>query len=196
MNSVKMSVVVVASLSGSAFAVVTGFTDQGAWEAAAGGPAVVDDLSSYGEVTLTLGSNSFFNGYSVDLDGVGTGGANVNSGGTFVFTVGGDLDSLTFDFDAPILGFGGSWLNTFVTNGLSLTIDGQTLDIESFVPTPDLEIVGFASDTPYSQAEQTVTDPGGASEFAALTDVLFVVPTPASAALLGMGGLAMARRRR
>ncbi len=196
MHKFAMSAGALALASGSAFGVVTAFDDQSAWEAAAGGAATVDDLSSYGVVSLTLGSNGFFNGYSIDLAGTDDGNTNVNSATNLAFTLNGGLDSITFVFDQPVLGFGGVWLNTFVSNGLSVTIDGQTFNVEDTVAAPDFEFVGYASDTPFTTATLTATNPSGGTEFAAISDVLFVVPTPASAAMLGLGGLAMVRRRR
>ena len=185
----------VACSASTALAAIDGFTDFGAWEAAAGGPAVTDDLSSYGVVNLALGENDFFNGYSVILDGTGTGGTNINGATNLVFTLGGELDSITFAFDQPQTGFGADWLNTFVSNGLTVTINGESFNVEDFVPEPNFEFVGFAGD-PFTEAVLTVTDPNGGTEFAAISNVYFAIPAPSGIAALALGGLVAARRRR
>ncbi len=172
------------------------FTDFGAWEAAAGGSSVTDDFSSYGLVDLVLGSNDF-NGYSIILEGTGTGGTNINGATNLVFTLGADLESITFEFDQPLLGFGATWLNSFVSNGLTVEVNGQLFNLEDTIAAPNFDFIGFAGGGAFNNPTITVTNPTGATEFAAISDLSFaVVPAPASAALLGLAGLTAARRRR
>lgn len=173
------------------------FDDLAAFEAAAGGSAVVDDFVAYGVIDLALGANNFFNGYSVVLSGSGTGGATINSASNFVFTLGADLESITFNFDQPITGFGADWLNSFVSNGLTVTVNGNAFNVEDTVNEPSFEFVGVAGGGAFNGPSITVTNPGQGTEFAAISNLYYVpVPAPASAALLGLGGLAAARRRR
>jgi len=172
------------------------FTDLSLWESSVNAP-MTDDLTSYVETDLVLGDNDFFAGYSVNLAGTGVGGANVNSADNFAFTLGGDLESITFNYDQPQDGVGFTILNSFVSNGLTITINGEAFDVESFIPSPSFEFLGFTDASGISSATFTVTDPGGATEFAAISDVhTSVIPSPASTALLGLGGLIAARRRR
>ncbi|MEL7472828.1 MAG: hypothetical protein AAGK04_05865 [Planctomycetota bacterium] len=177
---------------------VDAFSDFVLWEAAAGAPAITDDLSSYGVVDLVLGDNDFFDGYTVTLAGTDTGNTNINSASNLSFTLGGDLESITFTFDEPISGFGASWLNSFVTNGLTVTINGEALNVEDVIAEPDFDFIGFAdSGGPLDGAVVTVTNPTGSTEFAAISEIHYaVIPAPATAGLLGLAGLAAARRRR
>lgn len=176
---------------------VDAFSDFAAWEAAAGNPVTVDDLSSYGVVNLALGDNSFFNGYTVTLAGTGTGGATINSASNFAFTLGGELESITFSFDQNVTGFGAEWLNSFVSNGLTVTINGQAFNVEDTVPQPNFDFVGYADAAGFSGAEITVTNNNGTTEFAAISTVYFaVVPAPAGVGALALGGLLATRRRR
>lgn len=172
------------------------FTDFAAFEAAAGNPVTTDDFSSYGVVNLALGSNAF-NGYSIVLAGTGTGGTAINSATNLVFTLGAALQSITFAFDQPITGFGATWLNSFVSNGLTVTINGNAFNLEDTVAAPNFDFIGFAGGGAFNNPVITVTNPTGTTEFAAISDLSFaVVPAPASAAILGLGGLAAVRRRR
>lgn len=193
------SLFVVACAAGAVASTATAqsvFIDFAAFEAAAGNPVITDDFASYGEVSLNLGSNDF-NGYSIVLEGTGTGGTNINSATNLVFTLGGDLESITFEFDQPITGFGADWLNSFVSNGLTVAVNGQLFNVEDAVNEPSFEFVGFAGGGAFNSPSITVTNPGGGTEFAAISNLYYApVPAPASAALLGLGGLAAARRRR
>ena len=196
MKSLMVLAATAAAVAAPATLAQSAFTDFAAWEAAAG-PSVQDDFSSYGAVSLALGENSFFNGYSITLAGTGTGGAAINGATNFVFTLGAELQSITFNFDEPVNGFGADWLNSFVSNGLTVTINGTPFNVEDFVPGANFDFLGFAGGAPFTDASVTVTNPGGSTEFAAISSLYYsVVPAPASAALLGLGGLAAARRRR
>ena len=173
------------------------FTDFSAWEAAAG-PSVQDDLSSYGEVDLVLGENSFFNGYSVTLAGTGTGNAGINGATNLVFTLGDELESMTFTFDQPVNGFGATWLNSFVSNGLTVTINGMPFNVEDSLPAANFEFLGFAGGAAFSDAVVTVTNAGAGTEFAAISDVFYsTVPTPIPSclSLFSIVAWAVARRR-
>ncbi|MEM9558693.1 MAG: hypothetical protein AAF995_00160 [Planctomycetota bacterium] len=187
------AVAVVASTAGA----VDAFTDFAAWEAAAGNPVTTDDFASYGVVDLALGANDFFNGYTVTLAGTGTGGAEINGASNFVFTVGGDLESITFDFDQNVTGFGADWLNSFVSNGLTVTINGEAFNVEDSVAAPNFDFIGYADGAGFGGASITVTNAGGSTEFAAISNLYFaVVPAPAGLGALALGGLLATRRRR
>ncbi|GEM_PF-6965117 len=172
------------------------FTDFGAWEAAAG-PSIMDDFTSYGAVDLNLGENDFFDGYTVTLEGTGTGGAAINGASNFVFTLGEELQSITWTFDEDITGFGADWLNSFVSNGLTVTIDGQSFNVEDSLPAANFEFLGFANGGSFAGATLTVTNAGAGTEFAAISNLYYApVPSPAGLSALGMVGLLASRRRR
>ncbi|MEO1128481.1 MAG: hypothetical protein AAFX05_02100 [Planctomycetota bacterium] len=178
-------------------AAVTSHTTVASFDAANGVASTLDDLSSYGTVSLNLGTNAFPSGYSIDLAGASDGSTELNGATNLVFTLApGGLDSLTFNFDQPIVGFGATWLNSFVSNGLNVTIDGQTTNLESIIAEPNFDFIGFSSDVPFTTATVTLLDPAGSSEFAAISEVYFAVPAPGSAAALGLAGVALIRRRR
>lgn len=171
------------------------YTDLSAWEAAAG-TATHDDLSSYGTISLAPGANDF-DGYTVTLAGASTGSAAINSATNFTFTLNTGLDSITYTFDSAVSGFGAVWLNSFVSNGITMSIDGgESFNLEDYYAAANFDFLGFAGGS-FTTVTITATDPLGGSEFAAISDVYYTpVPAPASAALLGLGGLAMTRRRR
>ncbi|MEM8834806.1 MAG: hypothetical protein AAGD00_03195 [Planctomycetota bacterium] len=189
-----------ASLSCAATAgVVDPFTDQAAWEAALGNTGIVaDDFSAYGEVDLNLGVNTGFNGYDIQLEGTDNGDAGINSATNLTFTLDENgLSKLSFVFDQDLNGFGGIWLNSFVSNGLTVENGIASFDVESFVPAPSFEFFGFTSSVPFNTVTITLTEPIQSTEFAALSDILYQnVPTPGAASLVALAGLAATRRRR
>ncbi len=186
---------VVAAFASSALA-FDAYTDFAAWEAVAG-PSTLDDLTSYGTVALGLGDNTFFDGYTVTLTGSAGAAASINAASNLVFTLGAELESITFTFDEQVNGFGATWLNSFVSNGLTVTINGESFNIEDSIFEANFDFVGFANGGPFSNATVTVTNPGQGTEFAAISEVYYsVVPAPASAAGLGIAGLVALRRRR
>lgn len=189
-----------ASLSCAATAgVVDPFTDQMAWEAALGNTAITtDDFSAYANTDLNLGVNTGFNGYDIQLEGSADGNTEFNSVVNLSFTLDPNgLTKLSFVFDQDLNGFGANWLNSFVSNGLTVDNGIASFDVESFVPAPSFEFFGFTSSVPFNTVTVTLTDGAGASEFAAISDLFFQnVPAPGAAGMFALAGLAAARRRR
>jgi len=120
-------------------------------------------------------------------------GTGAHSVGLAVF--GGGLTAMGLDlsgFQPTANGVGGLTINLY---------DGALQLISSdFYPSAtdfNAQFVGVTSAIPFAGMELVFAPVGGGTaDFVAIDDVTWVVPTPGAAALLGMGGLLAARRRR
>ena len=108
---------------------------------------------------------------------------------------GSNIPSFTINFPSPVDAFGARYEAVNAPPALSAEIDGETVDISALINAQGY--VGITSNTAFSSVTFFHANPNGLESFR-MDDVTFGVriPTPASAALLGLGGLAAARRRR
>lgn len=108
---------------------------------------------------------------------------------------GGNIPSFTITFPSPVDAFGARYEAVNGPPALAVEVDGETVDIASLINADGY--VGITSNTTFTSVTFIDTSTGGL-EFFRMDDVTFGIriPTPASAALLGLGGLAATRRRR
>ncbi len=196
------ALVAFAAVAGSASAAITVFTDQAAFNAAiiAASTDTFNDLplgaftspinrtvGSYG-YTGTAASNFFPSGTASDLwlsPDTATDAIVLNNFTGGVFAVGG------FFFGSNILGeFQSGTINVTATDaGGSIT--------QGINGTPTSSFLGFISTTGIVQISVSAVQPSPGSLWPAVNDLtLATIPTPGAVALLGLGGLVAARRRR
>ncbi|MEM8756567.1 MAG: hypothetical protein AAGF47_02150 [Planctomycetota bacterium] len=188
--------------------------------ASAGGTVVFSDLASFlGQLdgafldedfsgNTFAGDESFFsgNGFSatastVDSPVDGDGFADVLFNDVGLLSTNSATDALVLTFSANTTAVGGEFLSTdidFINSDATVTVtlgDGTVEDLGAFGG-----FVGFTNPAGISSItiDALGTDSGGLPAFAAASSLVVgaVIPAPASAALLGLGGLAAARRRR
>lgn len=171
-------------------------TANGDWDVAAGalGPIIDLEIGISGGplsagVPLDLGNGvtATANGPDVSNDAIG-----------FTATLGGGTTELRFDFTTPILAWSFDIANGNVTNGLTITTEGDSYDLEALNGGAVFDPTGVVEDAGISSITFRVTDPAGATEFFFLDEPLryVEVPAPGAAVLFGAAGLAAARRRR
>ena len=187
------------------------FTDRGAWEAAVGGSFVTEDFNALASAGMSLGTNSVGR---IDVEVGGTDPGNNAIGGAFTVngtqsitlesdTNGSDLQDVSIDFsaDAPVIGFGADWVSTTNSGGLTVIIDGMTVEFADHLVSGD-GFLGFVSDTAFSsavfgQVNQATNEIFGLDDLSISSSA--AVSEPAVASLLGLGLLgafAATRRRR
>ncbi len=142
--------------------------------------------SPYGFENTTAGGENFLAfGRNPAAGGTETGSYTVQ------FTFGASVTGFGFDlsgFESPADGF-----NVTILNG------GQIVD-DFFQPSDQLfgvRFYGFVSDVSFDEFRVNVPVlTGGTADYVAFDDVTWGVPTPGTAALLGLGAIAGVRRRR
>ena len=194
----------------AAGAQITVFTDRAAWEAAVGGAGITEDFNGQSAGIIADGSTLDTGLLQVFRDGSpnsGDGLLEIEDGGNF-----GNLDGTTFlsgetgiaphervDFSFNGQGgfaFGGDWFSPFSGDGIGLEVGGEVFllnQIDGF----DQGFVGIVSNGTFS----TVSIVGNAAdesfqELWSVDNISYAVPSPATAALLGIGGLIAVRRKR
>ena len=171
-------------------------TGNGDWDVAAGALGPILDIEigqSAGAlvagvpINLPNGITAVADGPDVTNDGIG-----------FAATLGGSTTTLTFNFATPILAWSFDIANGNVTNGLTVTTDLASYDLEALNGGPIIDPIGVVENGPISSITFAVTDPAGATELFFLDEPLRIVeiPTPGTAAIAGLAGLAAIRRRR
>ncbi|HEX8876227.1 MAG TPA: PEP-CTERM sorting domain-containing protein [Phycisphaerales bacterium] len=134
-------------------------------------------------------------------------------GSRFIYTEADDsTDVLTLTFNQPILAIGFTWtdaMDWFDTNknppSLLVTLgtgpNAQTFDLITALQSQDIRdgsvgYFGIIADTAFDRI--TISRPlgGGVTDAVGFDDITFVIPAPASLAMLGVGLLAAGRRRR
>lgn len=108
---------------------------------------------------------------------------------------GGNIPSFTITFPSPVDAFGARYEAVNGPPALAVVVDGETVDIASLINADGY--VGITSNSTFTSVTFIDTSTGGL-EFFRMDDVTFGrrIPAPASAAMLGLAGLAATRRRR
>ncbi|MEL6498816.1 MAG: hypothetical protein AAFZ67_13930 [Planctomycetota bacterium] len=209
MNSILIACAGVA-FAGSAIAQVQVFTDRTAWEAAVGDfqTETFNDIDPFvfaDQQTLDTGLLQIIrDGSANGADGV----LEIELGGNF-----GDLDGTNFisgetgasphetvriTADLPFVAFGADWFSPFSGDGIALQAGDDVVLLDSIAGF-DSGFVGIiATSGSFSELQivGTVDDVSFQELWSADNFSFATIPAPASAALLGLGGLAAARRRR
>ncbi|MEL6797182.1 MAG: hypothetical protein AAFO89_10220 [Planctomycetota bacterium] len=198
------------AFAGSAVAQVQVFTDRSAWEAAVGDfqtetfndidPFVFADQQTLDTGLLQITRDGSANG----ADGV----LEIELGGNF-----GDLDGTNFisgetgasphetvriSADLPFVAFGADWFSPFSGDGIALQAGEDVVLLDSITGF-DSGFVGIIATSGSFSGLQIVgtVDDVSLQELWSADNLSFaVIPAPASAALLGLGGLTATRRRR
>jgi len=194
----------IVAIAGSAFGQTMMFNSQSAFVAALDGPFLQEDFSG----NTFAGDEDFWsgNGFSatastidspVDGDGLNSGLFN-DVGLTSTVNA---TDALVFSFSANTTAVGGEFLSTdidFFPSDAEVTVelsDGTTQNLGAFGGFAGfINLNGIASIT----IDALGNDSSGLPAFSAAESLIVGrgVPTPGAAAVLGLGGLVAARRRR
>ena len=170
------------------------FFDETDWMNASSGDLVAPDYASIPAQNFPTGTTNFAGLF--DVTAVGVGAADFNGVGNFVFDFDG-LDTVTFTFDTPISSFSGIWSNTFVEDGFRVSTPFNDYDLNVLSDPLNGAFIGFVENAPFSTVTFTTSSPTMGNDFVFFnTFNYYEVPAPASAAILGLGGLVASRRRR
>jgi len=190
-----------AATSASA-AVTASVTDQASVQATLVGGGVVEDFDGFAEQDFPAPSTQDFNGFTVSADqgSAFAGDFAIGADGDLeLFLDDGNIQTFTFVFDNPVDTFGTQFGLANATPGSGLFFDfdnGESIELSSDTAagyTGD-EYVSLVSSSTFTSF--SVTSNAGIDFFTLDNVVTGVVPSPGSAALLGMAGLAATRRRR
>ena len=195
-----------ALLAVSADAALTPFTDLGSWSAAAAGPVKVEDFNDEAVADLPAGGTLNVDGFSILYDSDGTtDDAGIRDGAAF-----GNVDGTNFfegftanpeatyvlTFDIPITAFSGEWSGATTGASIALGTGGESLSLIDFIGQPGDGFFGFASDTAFTEL-LIFDDDLTFGEIFGLDNVRWVeIPSPSTAGVLAIAGVAALRRRR
>jgi len=192
-----------AATSASA-AVTASVTDQASVQATLVGGGIVEDFDGFAEQDFPTPGTQAFNGFTVSADQASgfAGDFAIGADGQlelFLDPGGGNIQTFTFVFDNPVDTFGAQFGAANATPGSGLFFDfdnGESFELSSDTAAGYTggEYVSLVSSSTFSSF--TVTSNAGIDFFTLDNVVTGVVPSPGSAALLGMAGLAATRRRR
>lgn len=196
--------------AGSASAALTFSFDEAAFGAASN---VIDDFSAYanpGDPDISILTPTVLGVFEYTPIGslLGFGELEIRSGPTpaenslFAF-LDGNPENFSFSVSAtggPLNAFGFNVTSGSSFGGTTVTLDtGDTFDLSDF----PVELgalgdgfIGFTSDTPFSSVRFDVENPSDFEGVSFNTFYADVVPAPGAAGLIGLAGLAAARRRR
>jgi len=195
-----------------AFGQLTVYTDRASWESALGGGMIfVEDFNSLDTGDIADGATLDTGIIQITRDGSpngGDGGLAISPGSQF-----GNFDGTThldgetgvgphervdFGFNGnAVFAFGADWVSPFSGDGIAIEV-GDTLILLDSIAGFDSGFVGFISASDTFSTISVVGTPDAISfqELWQADNVSYAVPAPSAIALLGLGGLITARRRR
>ncbi len=201
----------VAAYAGLASAQLMVFTDRGAWEAALGGASVfTEDFNAQTPGVIADGATLDTGLLQITRNGSPNGGdglLEIEPGGNF-----GNLDGTTFlsgetgvephervefGFNGnSVFAFGGDWFSPFSGDGIALDIDGEIVRLDA-ISGFDSGFIGVVGSGAFGSVA-IVGNPDAVTfqELWSVDNISYAIPTPASVAILGVGGLIAARRKR
>ena len=200
-----------AACSGASSAQLTVFTDRASWEAALGGASVfTEDFNAQSPGVIADGSTLDTGLLQITRNGspnAGDGLLEIEPGGNF-----GNLDGTTFlsgetgvephervefGFNGnSVFAFGGDWFSPFSGDGIALDIDGELVLLDA-VSGFDSGFIGVVGTSAFGSVAIVGTpDAISFQELWSVDNISYAIPTPATAALLGLAGVYAARRKR
>ena len=189
---------------------VTVYFDRTAWEAAVG-DFMVEDFNTQTPGVIADGATLDTGLIQITRDGSPNGGdglLEIEPGGNF-----GNFDGTTFlsgetgasphenvlvEFGGQsIFAFGADWVSPFSGDGIGIQVGNELILLDSITGF-NSGFVGFVLDSGSTSSISIVGNPGAVTfqELWSADNFSWAVPSPSALALLGMGGLAAARRRR
>lgn len=200
----------VASIAGAASAQLIAYNDQAAWEAdlaALGFSATTETFDGIQILNMQPGGGPYVVNGDVSITVMGQQGSSDDAfidNGEFHGEIFPDSEHSAYvhDFAVPIVGFGQFLDGAASGLGIRMQTNEGTIDIfdDGGYDGFDDGFLGFISANPITQVSIIGSDADGGSAVGEIYDALdvsyAVIPSPAGLALLGLGGLAAARRRR
>jgi hypothetical protein len=188
--------------AGTASAAFTGYDDANAWIAAVGDYTLeefdgidIPDMQPNGPYVVNADFSITVEGQQDDF-----GVANIQNG-VFegeIFPATGHT-AYVHTFNTPVFGFGQFFDGAASGLGLQIETSEGTVDIFDYYTGFDDGFLGFVSDVPISEVRIIGSDADGGGAVGEIYDALNVyyslIPAPGTAALLGLAGLAVRRRR-
>jgi hypothetical protein len=196
---------------GAASAQLMVFTDRVAWEAAIGGAAVfTEDFNAQTPGIIADGATLDTGLLQITRNGSPNGadglleiepGANFGNldGTTFLSGETGiePHERVEFGFNGnSVFAFGGDWFSPFSGDGIALDIDGEIVLLDA-VSGFDQGFIGVVGNSAFGSVAIVGTpDAISFQELWSVDNISYAIPSPATAALLGLSGLIAARRQR
>jgi hypothetical protein len=193
-------------------AAITVYTDQSAWLAALNGADVT--LETFNSISPF----EFADGQTLDtgLVQITRDGSANGADGALTISAGGGFDDLDgtnylrgetgatpherveIGFNGQsVFAFGADWFSPFSGDGIALDVGGQIILLDQ-ISGFGQGFVGIISDSDTFSSISIVGNPDAVTfqELWSADNLVYAVPAPGAMALLGLGGLAAARRRR
>jgi hypothetical protein len=200
-----------AAVATPAVANITVYNNRAAWEAALNGAAsVVEDFNAQTPQVIASGATLNTGLLQITRDGSPNGadglleiepGSNFGNfnGTTFLSGETGVTphENVIFQFSGQnVFAFGGDWVSPFSGDGIVLTFGEYTVSLESITGFNS----GFLGFVATGESFSSVTIAGNPAavtfqELWSVDNISYAVPAPGTLALLGLGGLALRRRR-
>lgn len=199
-----------AAAATTSLAQVTVYTDRAAWEAAVGGAFSLENLNDLTPGPIADGSTLDTGVLQITRDGSpngGDGALDIDPGSAF-----GNIDGTPFlagetgaaphervDFrfnGQSVFAFGADFTSPFSGDGIGIEFAGEIFLLDSIGS--GASFFGLVSSGDVASVVSIVgsPDPITFQELWQADNFVYAVPAPASAALLGLGGLVATRRRR
>lgn len=210
-----ISLITLAAVSTAASAQFDVYTDRSAWEAALSGNTIfTETFNDYSALTtvadgstldtgiIQLNDDAFDAGGVTEINPDGTAFGNLDGTAFLDNTTGGAPgEVLTFTFNGnDVFGFGGDFFSPYSGSGIMLAIQmgDITLPLDQLGDGFGQGFIGVVfTGGPVSEVRLVRDGSNGTfQELYSLDNVSYAVPAPGTMALLGLGGLAAARRRR
>ncbi|MFG0253436.1 MAG: hypothetical protein ACF8NJ_11250 [Phycisphaerales bacterium JB038] len=192
--------------AGTASAAFTAFGDQAAWQAALAS-YTIEELDGIQIFDMQPGGGPYVvnSDFSITVEGnLGQSDDAFIDGGEFhgeIFPDAPDGHSAyVHTFNTPIHGFGQFFDGAASGLGLRIETTEGTVDIFDYYTGFEDGWLGFVSDVPVTEVRIIGSDADGGTAVGEIYDALNVgygvIPAPGSAALLGLAGMTLHRRRR